>query len=51
MSLIKVPAFEPGEPAQLEVDCGKTTYCMATGRMAGLHALESRLPSDRQGED
>jgi hypothetical protein len=37
--LIKVPSYESGEPAQIEVDCGKTSHCIAVGRNLALHGF------------
>ena len=39
MRLVRLPAFEPGEPAAIEVDCGKTAYCMAAGRKSELRVF------------
>lgn len=39
MGLVKVSAYDAGEPAHIEVDCGKTSYCMAAGHKAGLHGF------------
>lgn len=39
MSLIQIPAVEPGEPVRIEVDCGKTAYCLAASRKAGLNGF------------
>lgn len=36
MGLVKMPAFEPGDPAEFELDCVNTAYCMAASRRAGL---------------
>lgn len=36
MRLINMSSYEHGEPAQIEVDCGKTAYCIAAGRKARL---------------
>jgi len=36
MCMIKLPTFEPGEPLQIEADCGKTAYCIAACPDAGL---------------
>lgn len=35
--LIKVPAYESGEPAQIDVDCGKTSHCISVDRNRALH--------------
>jgi hypothetical protein len=35
--LIKVPVYESGEPAQIDVDCGKTSHCIAVDRNLALH--------------
>lgn len=39
MRLVRLPVFEPGEPAAIEVDCSKTAYCMTTGRRSRLHGF------------
>lgn len=35
--LIKMPAYESGEPVQIDVDCGKTSHCIAVDRNRALH--------------
>lgn len=35
--LIKMPAYESGEPAQIDVDCGETSHCIAVDRNKALH--------------
>ncbi|HRM68543.1 MAG TPA: hypothetical protein PLO71_03860 [Thauera phenylacetica] len=34
--LIKAPAYEPGEPVQIDVDCGKTSHCITVGKNRAL---------------
>jgi hypothetical protein len=36
MRLINMSYYESGEPAQIDVNCGKTAHCMATGRNESL---------------
>lgn len=36
MRLIDMSYYESGEPAQIDVNCGKTAHCMATGRNESL---------------
>lgn len=31
MHLINMPHYESGDPAQIEIECGKTAYCIAAG--------------------
>ncbi len=36
MRLINASCYESGEPAQIDVDCGKTAHCMAADRNEAL---------------
>lgn len=36
--LIGISFYESGQPAQLDVDCGKTSHCLAVGRNRSLQA-------------
>lgn len=35
--LIKLPVYESGEPAQIDVDCAKNSHCIAVDRSLALH--------------
>lgn len=37
MRLIRVSWYQSGEPARIDVDCGKTAHCLATDRNRALH--------------
>lgn len=44
MQLMKLPAYEHGEPAEFEIDCHKGAHCISIGRDKTLHGCARVAP-------